>query len=100
MQYLILVCFQPKPHDVTVLNASDILILVPRSEYIMQVKTVLLWMPMSSTPSGDLSASTLPNMKKSENKICYVFCHQANLLKRWLNPRSDDNFVGGHIRRD
>lgn len=36
---------------------------------------------MSSTPSGDLSAYTLPNLKKSENKICYVFCHQANLLK-------------------
>ena len=58
------------------------------------------WMPMSSTPSGDLSACTLLNMEKNENKIGYVFCHQANLLKLWLNPRSDDNFVGGHNRRD
>ena len=57
-------------------------------------------MPKSSTPSGDLSACTLLNMEKNENKIYYVFCHQANLLKLWLNPRSDDNFVGGHIRRD
>ena len=39
---------------------------------------------MGSTPSGALSASTLPNMKKCENKVCYVFCHQANHLKLWL----------------